>query len=459
LKSAPLPEQENDRLAELRRYHVLDTPNDPAFDRVTRIASELFGVPMALVSLVDENRQWFKAFVGLSASETSRDVAFCAHAILKDEVFIVEDAHADPRFFDNPLVTGPPHIRFYAGAPLVTPTGLRVGTLCTLDTRARSFAAHEARMLATLARIVVDLLELHRKTNELADANARIVTIIDSMDEVVVAIDAGGRTMLFNDAARRQLGHASASNDPAAWVAATQVYDAERIAPLPPERLPIVRALGGEVVRGETLALRGQDGGFRLHCVNASPFRGAGGQIVGSVSVGRDVTEERRLQELERTMSRTDPLTGLGNRRALDDVAPHALARADRRDEKPVAVALFDLDHFKRINDTAGHDTGDEVLREVARVFRAAARASDVLVRWGGEELLAFLPECDLDGARGFAERVREAVSALSVGRAGALTISAGIAVRAREEALEVVIARADARLYEAKSSGRDRVC
>jgi len=436
LKSAPLPEQENDRLAELRRYHVLDTPNDPAFDRVTRIASELFGVPMALVSLVDENRQWFKAFVGLSASETSRDVAFCAHAILKDEVFIVEDAHADPRFFDNPLVTGPPHIRFYAGAPLVTPTGLRVGTLCTLDTRARSFAAHEARMLATLARIVVDLLELHRKTNELADANARIVTIIDSMDEVVVAIDAGGRTMLFNDAARRQLGHASASNDPAAWVAATQVYDAERIAPLPPERLPIVRALGGEVVRGETLALRGQDGGFRLHCVNASPF-----------------------QELERTMSRTDPLTGLGNRRALDDVAPHALARADRRDEKPVAVALFDLDHFKRINDTAGHDTGDEVLREVARVFRAAARASDVLVRWGGEELLAFLPECDLDGARGFAERVREAVSALSVGRAGALTISAGIAVRAREEALEVVIARADARLYEAKSSGRDRVC
>ncbi|SDP85207.1 diguanylate cyclase (GGDEF) domain-containing protein [Rhodoferax sp. OV413] len=148
------PLDEAFRLNTLRALALLDTPPEERFDRLTRMARRMFGVTTALVSLVDENRQWFKSKQGLSDSETPRDISFCGHAILADTPLVIPDALRDPRFFDNPLVTGPPHVRFYAGCPLHATNGSKLGTLCILDSEPRAFGAEDIQLLIDLAAIV-----------------------------------------------------------------------------------------------------------------------------------------------------------------------------------------------------------------------------------------------------------------------------------------------------------------
>jgi two-component sensor histidine kinase len=154
--------REDLRLAALDLYEILDTPTETGFDDIVRIASQICGTPMALISLVDDRRQWFKAAVGITAPETSRDIAFCAHAIEQQDVFTVSDTHADLRFAENPLVTGDLDLRFYAGAPLMTADGLALGTLCVLDNRPRVLTADQNAALQALARQVMTQLELRK---------------------------------------------------------------------------------------------------------------------------------------------------------------------------------------------------------------------------------------------------------------------------------------------------------
>ncbi len=149
-----LPENEPHRLQALHALGILDTAPEERFDRLTRMARRLFQVPIALVSLVDEDRQWFKSACGLDVPETPRDVSFCGHAILGEDLFIVPDAARDPRFADNPLVCRSPYVRFYAGCPLRALSGHRVGTLCVIDRQPRSFGADDEETLRDLARMV-----------------------------------------------------------------------------------------------------------------------------------------------------------------------------------------------------------------------------------------------------------------------------------------------------------------
>jgi diguanylate cyclase (GGDEF)-like protein len=149
-----IPHNEQERLATLRSLNVLDTLPDERFDRLTRLARRLFGVPIALVSLVDENRQWFKSCDGLNASETSRDISFCGHAILGDDVFVIPDAREDKRFENNPLVINAPNIRFYAGCPLSAPNGHKLGTLCLIDSKPRQFSVEDVQALEDLSAMV-----------------------------------------------------------------------------------------------------------------------------------------------------------------------------------------------------------------------------------------------------------------------------------------------------------------
>lgn len=151
MQPPPFPDNELLRLSALRECTLLDTPPEERFDRVTRLAQQMFSTPIALISLVDKQRQWFKSCQGLEAQQTGRDVSFCGHAILGTDIFLVEDAREDPRFADNPLVTGPPHIRFYAGAPLRTTEGYRIGTLCIIDDKPRRLSESQQQALRDLA--------------------------------------------------------------------------------------------------------------------------------------------------------------------------------------------------------------------------------------------------------------------------------------------------------------------
>ncbi len=154
MKKPDNPQDEQARLETLRSLSILDTPPEERFDRLTRMAKRLFGVPIALVSLIDENRQWFKSCFGLSVSETSRDISFCGHAILGNDLFIIPNTIEDERFADNPLVLNDPFIRFYAGCPLSAPNGRKLGTLCIIDHQPRSFGKEDLEALKDLASMV-----------------------------------------------------------------------------------------------------------------------------------------------------------------------------------------------------------------------------------------------------------------------------------------------------------------
>ncbi|MDP9898909.1 GAF domain-containing protein [Variovorax ginsengisoli] len=154
------PTQESARLADLRRLGVLDSLEEQAYDDITRMAATVCGTPMALITLVDDRRQWFKSRIGVQQTETPREVSFCAHAMAQpDQPLVIEDTAKDERFVANPLVTGEPHIRFYAGAPLVTAAGQALGTVCVLDSRPRAISDHQLEQLQFMAQQVVVMLE------------------------------------------------------------------------------------------------------------------------------------------------------------------------------------------------------------------------------------------------------------------------------------------------------------
>ena len=197
MQEAGILENEASRIATLRGMGILDTPREDRFDRYTRITSRAFDMPIALISLIDGNRQWFKSVVGIDSNETLREVSFCGHAILGDGVFEVRNARLDPRFRDNPLVVGPPRIRFYAGAPLKAPNGQRLGTLCIIDRIPRELSDDEKATLKNLADMVVG--ELMRKVDAEADRSDCITHTISATEFFNSIADERGISVLLFD--------------------------------------------------------------------------------------------------------------------------------------------------------------------------------------------------------------------------------------------------------------------
>ena len=176
--SAPLPVDEVERLAELQALEILDTPSETRFDRIVELAARVFRTPIAYVAMIDANRQWFKSRCGLDASETARDISFCSHTILQGGPLVVPDARLDPRFCDNPLVVGEPHVRFYAGYPLAGPGGRRVGTLCLADRVPRTLDDGELEILSRLAAMAeheLGMVSLIRAQRDLLDTKTRLL--------------------------------------------------------------------------------------------------------------------------------------------------------------------------------------------------------------------------------------------------------------------------------------------
>ncbi len=209
----PLPSNESERLAVLRQYSILDSPPEEGFDDLARVAAQVCGTPIALVTLIDEHRQWFKARVGLKVQERPREHSLCAHAILQKDVLVVPDASSDPRFADNPLVGGEPYIRFYAGAPLIVPDSHALGTLCVMDQQPHVLRPEQRDALAALARQAVNQLELRKNLRELASAVEERHQAEEDTErffrlslEMLGVADFQGRFLRLNPAWERTLG-------------------------------------------------------------------------------------------------------------------------------------------------------------------------------------------------------------------------------------------------------------
>jgi PAS domain S-box-containing protein len=305
LKGAPKPEGEERRLGALRALDVLDTPPEEAFDRLTRVASRILGTPIALVSLVDEDRQWFKSRVGLDATETPREHAFCAWAIHEPKVFEVADATRDPRFADNPLVVGDPGIRFYAGAPLVTDEGL-LGTLCVIDRTPRELTDEQRQILEDLAGAVVEIL----KSRQLARV-ARQRTVLLAIAEELSAcghwrLDLKNDSLFWSDQTYAIHGADADSFRPCLQnaVAAYHPDDQATVAQL------VQRSIDERTGFECELRLRRQDGEVRLvQTVGRTELDEPSGQVVALFGIIKDITELRAAQA---RLSHTEKMASVG---------------------------------------------------------------------------------------------------------------------------------------------------
>ena len=307
------PENEPQRLGTLRGYAVLDTPPESDFDELALLASRICASPFAIVSLIDSDRQWFKARVGISLTETPREIAFCAHAILQKDVFVVPDAREDPRFSDNPLVTQAPHLRFYAGAPLIAPDGSALGTLCVLDVEPRQIGREQAEALQALAREVVAQLELRRvrrmleatalasrQSEEALRASEAIKTqMIESSRDCIKVLDLEGRLLSMNAGGREALEICDFSTVVNKhWIDFWPNAEDREAA-----RMAVSAACSGQTGRFVGYFETVENRFPRWFDVVVSPILAGDGRPDRLLAVSRDVTERKRSEDLFRTLT------------------------------------------------------------------------------------------------------------------------------------------------------------
>lgn len=333
------PINEEKRLEFLRKLHILETPVEERFDRITRIVCQALDVPIAAISLLDSDRQWFKSIQGLDVSETSRKVSFCGHTILQDEPLVVRDTLKDERFWDNPLVTSDPKIRFYAGCPLTIGDNFRIGSLCAIDQTPRDMTDDQIMLLSDLAAMVQSEL---------------------------------------NNIALTEAHH-------------NLIHD---------------------------------------------------------------------LKEAERA-ALIDPLTRLWNRAGGQNLLEREWDYAIRKGT-PLSVAMVDIDHFKRINDSFGHCIGDQVLQKISEILLGSLRTFDVVSRWGGEEFLIILPGCEKRDLYHALERLMTAVRNLKMktdigGLTTTVSIGAATIYPKFDADMSSFIKLVDMAMYDAKENGRDQ--
>lgn len=325
---APLPDDEIQRLEALRRFDVLDTPPEQAFDDLTRLASQICGTPMALITLVDESRHWFKSKVGMELSETPREAAFCEYAIAEQDLCVVGDARADERFATNANVVSEPYIRFYAGVPLRSPDGFVLGTLCVLDTVPRELTEVQADALRALGRQVIAQLELRRhaasREKDLERAHEALRRegalrdrFMESATDAMVALDLEGRFTLVN---RRACEMAGRREDEllGTWFADLVPPDAAAGVVAEFNRVTTEHA---SVEGYETDVVR-PDGSMVRVAFNIAPLL-QDGRLIGAAATAEDITERRRSRDaLRRSEARY---------RALVESAPDGIVEVDDR--------------------------------------------------------------------------------------------------------------------------------
>jgi diguanylate cyclase (GGDEF)-like protein/PAS domain S-box-containing protein len=457
---------------------LLDSQPELECEELVQLAAAICGTPTGLVTLLDERHQWYRASDHLKMGETPREVAFCAHAIRQNNLFLVKDALTDLRFRDNPLVTADPAIRFFAGVGLFTSDGEPLGTLCVVDMSPQILSAEQVSAVEVLGRQVSVRLEAMVQRKALAEAIAekeRASANLRASEELFRAFmnaspflsyikDAAGRLLFYNRSFAQRFGVSEY-----AWLGRTdeQLWSRKLTKSVRTHDLEVMA--GGRMVETEE-NIRNSDGtvsslrSFKFPCHDsAGNVLLAGVAVDVSEEVAHQIELERYHRELEeandqlRKLAVTDELTGLRNRRSFEERLVMEFSMARRR-KRELSVLLIDVDNFKTINDRFGHSAGDEVLRRLGTILRTTVRLPDLPARYGGEEFVVLLPESGEESAMGLARRVMQRVATEDWDNEP-LTISVGMA--AMNESLESgfqLVELADEALYAAKRAGKNRV-
>lgn len=456
MKIAALGKNEVARLAALTEYNILDTKPDAALDEMVQLAAYICATPIAAISLIDENRQWFRAAKGLSLQQTSRDLAFCAHTILQDEMLLVPDALLDERFFDNPLVTSAPNMRFYAGVPLITDNGEHLGALAVIDNSPRELSIEQLNALHILAKSIMEHLNLrlaHQRAQQQIEGLQLAAAIFEASSEAMIVTDADNLMITVNPAFLRSSGYTLEEvigRDPK--LLRSERHSAEFYTHMW-QALNSKGHWDGELwskpKTGEEYAqqmsiniIYNTDGSKRLH-----------------VATSRDITEKKRADELIWKQANYDLLTQLPNRRLFHDRLVHGI-KAAQRAEQSLSLLFIDLDNFKQVNDSYGHAVGDELLLQAAARLKQCVREADTVARMGGDEFTVILSQIkDAAYIANIAENIIQKLAQLFIHDGIDLSISAsiGIAVYPKDSTdAEQLLKHADSAMYAAKRAGRN---
>ena len=481
---------EQERLAALAALGIMDSAPEPAYDEAVQLAAAVCKTPIGIVTLLDDQRQWFKARLGVDHSETARKYAFCDHAIREEDVFVVSDASLDPRFCDNPLVTGSPRIRFYAGMPFKSPDGHPLGTICVIDTLPRELDSEQLMALKILSRQIASqigmraqmiqlnaaLAEKERLRKESSTSVALFESFMDNSPLVAFMKDEQGHLLYYN----RQFASRFRIS-PDAWIGKNdfEIWPLEFAARYRQDDVDVITKGELNVIEEtspgpEESIIHWRTYKFPLRSILGEPLlaglsldttREKSGELALQDSHSQLVAANKRLHEL----AVTDALTGLANRRAFDERLQEQLALA-KRHGTAVSMLLFDVDNFKCLNDTYGHDEGDVVLREIAAVLRAGTRATDLVCRYGGEEFAVLLPNTEIESAATMGERMRGMIEDDQRGK-HAITVSVGVSTHPELNEASgaasvsdlprkpLTLPRmADLALYQAKSIGKNQI-
>ena len=443
---------EPDRLLALAEYGLDEEEILPDLEPVVQIAARMLDMPMAAVNMIGSDHVFFAASVGIGACDMRRENSFCAHAITQNEVMVVLDATLDPRFHDNPLVTGQAGIRFYAGVPLRSPSGHALGALCVIDSRPRSiFSPHDGQRLKDLAQLASDKLELRRLENGRQNNGFRFEDIARTSPMSIVCFDTDQKITLWNAAAGATFGYADIE------VLGRPLHEL-----LPINDGPLAITIDSllhtapPTIRGsvcEAVAVR-RDGSTVPIEISPFSWTEAGKKQFGALL--SDITEQRRQEDLLHRMANFDALTGAANRSLL-------LRRitAELGAGAPVSVITLDLDHFKDINDTLGTSAGDQILSTIARRMQQCIRPIDTLARTDGDEFAILLPQVgDTLRSSEVAESLMATVATPIRVRGQKVQVSAscGIAVSpAHGQETEDLLSNAGLALHQARAEGRGR--
>lgn len=450
--SYPVPDNEEARLEALATYQQLDTLPEENFDRLAGLAARLFNVPIVLVSLVASDRQFFKAQIGFCATETSREISFCAHTIMQDEILVILDALKDPRFATNPLVLESPFIRFYAGKPLVTPTGEKIGTVCLIDSQPHEvFSQSDRQNLTDITALVMERMEMRRLESLRSASQSRFKKIAETSPDAIICSNAEGNITFWNRSAERLFGYtaqevlnrSSRVIVPESWL---RIYEDEI------ERLRHGQELALADKTIELSALRKDGTEFPAEFSLSTWHEG---QLTNVGAIVRDITERQENEARLFKMASLDALTDLPNRAAWRQCVVNFMQEA-----RPGAMLLLDLDGFKEVNDTQGHLAGDAVLKDVGLRLRGHFDEAVIIARLGGDEFVVLLNDNDLRLVRSTAVQL---IATLSepyefAGQHIEIGVSVGIALTPQHATRpEELLSAADLALYRAKAAGKGR--